>query len=81
MEYKITMARVGSRLILALALTMGLASVLLSLVFESHRLTGLSEAAWAMFGVGMTQLGLALVAAVRGVFQNPSDRQRVTEED
>ena len=81
MTPKIVLARAGSRFLIAMALSMGMVGVLLALVFESHRLDAIGEAAWAVFGGGLFALGQSLFSVVRAIAQNPSDRTKVTEEE
>jgi len=81
MTNKVVMLRVMSRSMLAMTLSLLIGFVLLSLVFYSDRLDAISEAGWALFGVGIGGLSAALLVVVRAIAQNPSDREKITEEE
>ncbi len=81
MNSRIIFLRVLTRFLVAMAVSMSILAILLTLVIYSDRLAGIGNAGWAIIGTLGAFLGQALVALSRAMSQNPSDRGTLTEED
>lgn len=81
MDRSLKIYRIWSRWSLAMFTVAVYGAVLLSLIFESHRLALLPDAAWTIFGMGLTGLTAGTYIVFRGIYQNPSDRSKETEEE